>query len=158
MAPDASAKDNDSVPKAAAEEACEDYYYGLEGKVDYFKAFQCFEKQQDWPMLILMHLNGEGVPADVKKAEALFVANKQELTGFYIEEVQKAIDERSDDETGDYGKDLKTAQLAWIKYRDAWADLVLLLYKNQPKVQNPAVSIKTAVTRMRIDELKDGGG
>jgi uncharacterized protein YecT (DUF1311 family) len=282
------------------EEDCEDSYYGLNGKVDYDKAFQCYEKQQDWPMLILLHLNGEGTPADVEKAEALLHAHQQDLSDDYIKEVKKAVDARkkapsakhsplhfcndlaftnmemdqcrriddliaaakfdtlhaglnhklskteasllnklvdafeafrqadadavfnslggspnymsmfateqsvalrehfqklvediiekrqlkaTDEKTfkiadaelnriyrdmirntdeidaetpANYKKALKAAQLAWIKYRDTWADVVRLIYKDYPSINHPDVAIKTLVTQLRIKELDRG--
>jgi uncharacterized protein YecT (DUF1311 family) len=56
----------------------------------------------------------------------------------------------------DYKADAKDAQLHWIRYRDLWAELAGLLYKNKKSVPDPALSLKAAVTRMRVSELKNG--
>lgn len=55
----------------------------------------------------------------------------------------------------DYTADSKAAQLLWIRYRDLCADLARSLYKDQKGVLDPALSMKAAVTRMRVLELKN---
>jgi uncharacterized protein YecT (DUF1311 family) len=55
----------------------------------------------------------------------------------------------------DYKADAKDAQLHWIRYRDLWAELAGLLYKDKKSVPDPALSMKAAVTRMRVIELKN---
>jgi uncharacterized protein YecT (DUF1311 family) len=54
----------------------------------------------------------------------------------------------------DYKAAAKSAQLHWIRYRDLWAELAGSLFKDTKGVPDPALSIKTAVTRMRVSELQ----
>jgi uncharacterized protein YecT (DUF1311 family) len=54
----------------------------------------------------------------------------------------------------DYNAAAKSAQLHWIRYRDLWAELAGSLFKDTKSVPDPALSIKTAVTRMRVSELQ----
>jgi uncharacterized protein YecT (DUF1311 family) len=54
----------------------------------------------------------------------------------------------------DYKVAAKSAQLHWIRYRDLWAELAGSLFKDNKSVPDPALSIKTAVTRMRVSELQ----
>lgn len=48
---------------------CVNAYYGIGEKTDYAKAYKCFSTKQVWPYLIIMQLNGEGVPANPDKAK-----------------------------------------------------------------------------------------
>jgi uncharacterized protein YecT (DUF1311 family) len=87
------------APAAAlAERDCNDYYFGITGPRDFAKALRCFEANQDWDFLILMHLNGEGTPADVRKAEELLENWKKtapaDADSLQAEALGKAIDER----------------------------------------------------------------
>jgi hypothetical protein len=52
-------------------------------------------------------------------------------------------------------KDSKNAQLHWIRYRDLLADLARSLYKDRQRELDPAVSMKTAVTRVRVREVRN---
>lgn len=73
-----------AYPSAAARKAgfllddstytCADIYYGIGEPVDYPKAYACFEAHSIYEYMIVMQLNGEGVPQDVQKAEALMQA------------------------------------------------------------------------------------
>jgi uncharacterized protein YecT (DUF1311 family) len=54
----------------------------------------------------------------------------------------------------DYKKDSKEAQIHWIRYRDLCAELARSLYKGQKTAFDPALSMKTAVTRIRVIELR----
>jgi hypothetical protein len=49
-------------------------YYGIGQPINYTKAYQCFDSHAIYEYLIVMQLNGEGVPADPKKAEDLMHA------------------------------------------------------------------------------------
>lgn len=49
-------------------------YYGINQAVNYEKAYKCFVSNAVYEYLILMQLNGEGVPADANKANDLMVA------------------------------------------------------------------------------------
>jgi len=55
----------------------------------------------------------------------------------------------------DYKADTKGTQLHWIRYRDLFAELARLLYKDRQSMPDPALSMKAAVTRMRVIELKN---
>jgi uncharacterized protein YecT (DUF1311 family) len=55
----------------------------------------------------------------------------------------------------DYKADTKSTQLHWIRYRDLFAELARLLYKDRQSMPDPALSMKAAVTRMRAIELKN---
>lgn len=50
-------------------ESCIDAYYGIGQPMDYVKAYKCFQSQHIYPYLIVMQLNGEGTPADLKEAQ-----------------------------------------------------------------------------------------
>ena len=53
----------------------------------------------------------------------------------------------------DYKKDSKEAQIHWIRYRDLCAELARSLYKGRKTGFDPALSMKTALTRIRVNEL-----
>jgi hypothetical protein len=53
-----------------------------------------------------------------------------------------------------YTKDSRDSQLQWIKFRDACAALASSLYRGRSKDFDPAVSMKTFVTKLRIAELR----
>jgi uncharacterized protein YecT (DUF1311 family) len=54
----------------------------------------------------------------------------------------------------DYKKYSKDSQVHWIRYRDLCAELARLLYKGKKGAFDPALSMKTAVTRIRVLELR----
>jgi uncharacterized protein YecT (DUF1311 family) len=87
-----------SAPRAAGVDGCDSYYFGLSGAPDYAKALKCYEEQKSLEFIILMHLNGEGTPADVRKASELFKAweksSPEETTSLQGESLRKAIEER----------------------------------------------------------------
>jgi len=60
-----------AVSSASGEEDCDDYYIGITGPPDFAKALKCYEARKAWEFQILMHLNGEWVPAVVQKADEL---------------------------------------------------------------------------------------
>ncbi len=60
--------------------------------------------------------------------------------------------ERSDIE--DYRNAAKESQFQWIKFRDSCAQLATWLYSDQAGKFDPAVSMKTIVTKNRVAELR----
>ena len=65
------AKDTETDPTDPSATACVNAYYGIGEAVNYLKAYKCFDVLHTYQMLILMQLNGQGVPADLGKAKAL---------------------------------------------------------------------------------------
>ena len=59
-------------------ENCDDLYYGEGRPRDYDKALACYRAGEDWPMVAIMQLNGEGTRIDVAGARASF---KSSLAG-----------------------------------------------------------------------------
>src|SRR3954454_664881 len=62
------------ISPAYVVDPCDDAYFGIHGAPDFSQALRCYEAHKEWQFLILLHLNGEGTPADVQKAEELFQA------------------------------------------------------------------------------------
>ncbi len=56
---------------------CYDSYFGFSGPPDFSEALRCFEKDKTWSYLVVMYLNGRGVPRDVQKAEQWFAAGQK---------------------------------------------------------------------------------
>jgi hypothetical protein len=54
----------------------------------------------------------------------------------------------------DYEKWSRQSQLQWIKFRDPCAELARSLYRGRAKQFDPALSMKAALTRLRIVELR----
>jgi hypothetical protein len=83
---------------AFGKENCEAYYFGINRAPDFPKALRCYEAEKNWEFLILMHLNGEGTPADVQKADELFrtwqKAEPDQANSMQAEALRKAIEER----------------------------------------------------------------
>ncbi len=81
----------------------------------------------------------------------------------YTEESQESLKLQGSREDKDlyqgyitnYKKDSKDAQLRWIRYRDLWTELARLLYTEKKEGFDPALSMKTAVTRARVRELRN---
>jgi hypothetical protein len=63
---------------------------------------------------------------------------------------------RDDDKSyiKEYQEWARKAHSQWIKFRDSCADLASSLYRNQAGQFDPAVSMKVAVTKLRIAELR----
>ena len=61
----------DATPKER--EDCDAYYNGEGGPKDLAKALACYRAQEEWTMLAIMQLNGEGTPVDVAGARASFL-------------------------------------------------------------------------------------
>jgi len=80
------------------EEDCDGYYYGISGAPDFVRALRCYEAEQRWEMLIPMHLNGEGTPADVGRAEELLLAwqkqDPSQADSLQVQAFRTIIDER----------------------------------------------------------------
>lgn len=55
----------------------------------------------------------------------------------------------------EYKKGSKDAQVHWIRYRDLFAELARLLYKEKKGAFDPVLSMKAAVTRIRVLELRN---
>jgi hypothetical protein len=58
-------------PTDEAAQPCIKAYYGIGQPIDYAKAYKCFNSLHVYQFLILMQLNGDGVPASVDKARKL---------------------------------------------------------------------------------------
>jgi len=54
----------------------------------------------------------------------------------------------------DYKKTARESQRDWLKFRALLAELATSLYRDRAKTFDPAVSIKTAMTKIRIEELR----
>lgn len=80
---------------------CDELYFGAAGKPDFPRALKCYQARQAWPMLILMRLNGEGAPADLAQAEALYKewekASPPDAKSLQGEALSKLIEERKRD-------------------------------------------------------------
>jgi len=48
---------------------CVNAYYGIDGPINFGKAYKCFGDNQVYEFLIIMELNGEGTPKNTKQAE-----------------------------------------------------------------------------------------
>ena len=54
----------------------------------------------------------------------------------------------------EYEESARESQAQWVKFRDSCADLASSLYRHQAGRFDPAVSMKAAVTKLRIAELR----
>ena len=54
----------------------------------------------------------------------------------------------------EYEESARESQAQWVKFRDSCADLASLLYRDQASQFDPALSMKAAVTKLRIAELR----
>ncbi|MBV8453465.1 MAG: hypothetical protein JOZ29_14530 [Deltaproteobacteria bacterium] len=70
-------------------------YFGIDRPINYPEALSCFEHERDWPFVVLMHLNGEGVSPDLRQAESLLVSEKwqnpEAFTGSQAAALEAAI-------------------------------------------------------------------
>jgi len=55
---------------------------------------------------------------------------------------------------GDYERSARESQLQWIKFRDSSADLASSLYRDHDSKFDPALSMKAAIAKLRIAELR----
>jgi uncharacterized protein YecT (DUF1311 family) len=53
-------------------EDCDASYYGLDRARALRRAFDCYKRQEQWDMLTVLYLNGEGTPRDVARARETF--------------------------------------------------------------------------------------
>ena len=101
-------------------------------------------------------------PAD----RAAYEAADRELNQVYRDDLHKVVEEQEKliqdvSENADlyraylaaYKKAAREAQRQWIRYRDLYAELARSLYPDRPTF-DPALSIKTALTRIRVRELR----
>lgn len=58
-------------PTDDAAQPCINAYYGIGEVVDYAKAYKCFESLKVYQFMVLMQLNGQGVPASAAKAKEI---------------------------------------------------------------------------------------
>lgn len=106
------------------------------------------------------------LPADAKALKAA----DAELNRVYRKDVQDFISEYSgrlnDVELrewhdsyrtaiNDYSQFAKKAQRHWIKYRDLWTELAISLYRSRKTKDDPATDIKTLLTTIRVEELRN---
>ena len=61
-----------SEPRTSAT-TCDAIYYGIGRPPDLAKAYECYASDGDFEMQIVMILNGDGMPQDPRRVEALFV-------------------------------------------------------------------------------------
>lgn len=59
---------------SGSNDECVNAYYGIGEALDYTKAYKCFASLNIYQYMIVMQLNGEGVPANPKKAKELLDA------------------------------------------------------------------------------------
>src|SRR5947209_5678073 len=77
---------------------CSDVYFGIHHAPDFSRALKLCESERNWALLIVMHLNGEGTPIDVRKAEELLRAWQKEdpsqSDSLEAQALRQAIDQR----------------------------------------------------------------
>ena len=141
---------------------CDDYYFGVTVEPDFGKALQCYEANKflefegrSWEFLILMHLNGEGTPVDVKKAEELFKAWENalphEVTSMQADALREAIQERKRDPQKSYprleyctdiaGDTVTLNFCSWIKERLAENDFETVMAITKAKLKGASKAI-----------------
>jgi uncharacterized protein YecT (DUF1311 family) len=96
-------------------------------------------------------------PAD----RATYEAADRELNQVYRDDLRQFVAEMSVTPSDDtrrqialYEDAARRAELRWIRYRDLYADLVRSLYPDRRAGLDPALGLKTALTRIRVDELR----
>jgi uncharacterized protein YecT (DUF1311 family) len=96
-------------------------------------------------------------PAD----RSTYEAADRELNQVYRDGLRQFVAEMSGASSDDtrrqialYKDAARKAELQWIRYRDLYADLARSLYPDRRPAFDPALSIKTALTRIRIRELR----
>jgi hypothetical protein len=60
---------------------CVNAYYGIGEPINYAKAYKCFASNNIYEFMVVMQLNGQGVPASLAKAKAIMVEWKKQLGG-----------------------------------------------------------------------------
>lgn len=104
-------------------------------------------------------------PADREAHEAA----DRELNQVYQDDLRKVVEEQEElirsssqealidtyrAQIAAYKEAAREAQRQWIRYRDLYAELARLLYPDRRPGFDPALSLKTALTRIRVDELR----
>jgi uncharacterized protein YecT (DUF1311 family) len=91
-------------------------------------------------------------PASIAEYEAA----DHKLGRAYARDVRKESESEDTEKSviEDYGKSARDSQNHWIKFRDLLAERATSLYRNHAKSFDPAVSIKMAMTKIRIAELR----
>ncbi|HSU84606.1 MAG TPA: lysozyme inhibitor LprI family protein [Thermoanaerobaculia bacterium] len=96
-------------------------------------------------------------PAD----PAAYEAADRELNQVYRDDLRQFVADMSGTPSDDtrrqialYKDAARKAQLRWLRYRDLYADLARSLYPDRRPGFDPALSLKTALTRIRVDELR----
>ena len=54
----------------------------------------------------------------------------------------------------EYKQEARESQLHWLMFRDQLAELAVSVYRDRARDFDPAVSMKTALTKIRIRELR----
>jgi hypothetical protein len=70
------------------------YYYGIGKDQDFKKALACYEQEKNQVMQIVIYLNGDGLPRNLGKAEAVFKHMDRELNPLQYDAVKEALDQR----------------------------------------------------------------
>jgi hypothetical protein len=98
--------------------------------------------------------------AEAAKAadEELDRLNREDIRGTVDAWRKEASDKAWRDQYGnvmdDYPKTAAESQLHWVKFRDLLVELAESLYRDKRKPFDPAASMKLAVTKLRIAELR----
>lgn len=87
---------------------CANAYYGIGEPIDYRKAYQCFESLKVWQFMIVMQLNGQGVPVSAEKAREYMQdwlkADPMNANSVDETQMEKMIRERKGKKLGEYPK------------------------------------------------------
>ncbi|MGH7814096.1 MAG: hypothetical protein ACREQI_08860 [Candidatus Binataceae bacterium] len=97
---------------------------------------------------------------------AEYQAADNELAWFYPDDIRRFLedsrelpgevgDENAREIVADYKKTARQSQHRWFRLRDLMAKLADSLYAGRTNGFDPALSMKTALTKIRIDELRD---
>jgi hypothetical protein len=121
--------------------------------------------QADWVGSNFLKLIVETIQTRKLKPASVaeYKAADDSLARVYSSDFRKNVTERrksmdKDDESEkmiveDSGKSARESQEHWQRLRDLLAALANSLYRNQAKSFDPATSMKTAITKIRIEEL-----
>ena len=107
---------------------------------------------------------------DLKPADqGVYRATDDELGGLYRRDLRETVEawrlalndpaakgyaDQMRSYIAEYEKDARGSQLDWIKFRDSYVKLANSLYQDRTKLPDPAFSARTAVTKLRIAELR----
>ncbi|MBV8450934.1 MAG: DUF1311 domain-containing protein [Deltaproteobacteria bacterium] len=92
--------------------------------------------------------------ADEKLEDLYRLDIKKNIGNWEKEAADKAWRDRYGAVIADYRRITKESQLSWVKFRDLSAELAQSLYRDQAKKFDPAMSMKLAMTKLRIAELQ----